>query len=252
MTATRVFTEDPRYRTALAELPASATAAPTIRGADIVTGPRVVDGTADQVLIASTDGSTDLDALPDGIVVLERPWFRTDVAQDVAARCGWFPRIEVEVTAPALRLRAVLADAAAWARVLAGDDLRTGEGASTRHGGIAEGHAGEAVVTIQVRRREAGAAALRISAIGPRRIEIRIEGERRSARVRVADEDGELTLPERWETSARVVLRRAVVARAGADPVDDLALFRRDARVADELLRLINQGDERDRQPRIP
>ncbi|MFD5214282.1 hypothetical protein [Microbacterium sp. NPDC058345] len=252
MTAVRVFTDDARYRIALAELTESAVTAPSMHDADIVVGSRAAECRADQLAILTPDGSAGLDPPLGASVILERLWFRPDVEQDVVARREWFPRIEIEVTAPTAQLHAVMTDAAAWAGALAGAELRPGAGAATRFGGIADARAGDAVVTLQLRRREASAAALRIAAIGPSRVEIRVDDERRSVRVRIADEDGELVLPERWEDAARVTLRRAVEVRRSGVHATDLVRLRRDSRVADHFLRLITEADDTDRQPRIP
>jgi hypothetical protein len=252
MTALGVATDDDRYRIAIAELTASTASVADVAEADIVVGSRVPESRAHQLVIISTERGLTVDPPLGSTAVLERPWFRSDVEQDVEARRGWFPRIEVEVTAPASELHAVLTDAVAWTRTLASAEVQPGAGGATRVGGIAEARAGETVVTLQVRRRETGAAALRVTGVGPRRIEISVDDDRRSARVRIADEDGELALPERWEDPARVALRRAVHVRRSGVAITEIDDYRRDAAIAARLLRLINEGDDENRQPRIP
>ncbi|WP_047520181.1 hypothetical protein [Microbacterium sp. ZOR0019] len=251
MTGVRVFAADDEYRIALAELTASAVVASDIHDADIVIGSRRSKSRGDQLVLLSAGRGVPIDP-PAASVVIDRAWFRTDVAQELVGERGWFPRIEVEVTAPVRELHTVLTDVVAWVRTLADAGLRPGVGAATRAGGIAEARAGDAVVTLQIRQRETGTPVLRVAGIGPRRVEIRIDDDRRTPRVRVADEAGELLLPMRWEDPARVALRRAVEACRSGAVVADFDEYVCDSSIAAQLLQLISEGDDGDRQPRIP
>lgn len=252
MTRVRVFADDDRYRIALAELTASAVSVPSVDEADVVIASRAVLGGPEQVVLVSTGAGSPVDPSSGAKVVVERPWLRPDVVQDVTAARGWFPRIEIDVAAPAATLPAVLADAVGWVRVLAGAEPEPRAGAATRVGGIADARAGESVVTLQLRRRESGSAVLRVAGIGPRRVEIRIDDERRRATVRVVDDEGARTLPERWEDAARLTLSRAVDMVRTGERSGECDQWERDSAIAARVLGLITEGDEGDRQPRIP
>lgn len=252
MRRARVFTEDHRYRVALAELTASAVSVPSIGEADVVVAPQGVADSAGRTVLVSPERGSPVEPPPGVTVVVERPWLRADVVEDVAAARGWFPRIEIDVAAPAADLPAVLADAMGWVRILAGAEAETRAGSATRVGGIADARAGESVVTLLLRRRESGSAVLRIAGIGPRRVEIRIDDGRRRATVRIVDDEGARTLPARWEDAARLALRRAVETVRSGEGSDEYDDWRRDSAVAARMLRLISEGDEGDRQPRIP
>lgn len=241
---------DAALRTAVAELPGSLLAV----GADEHPEIGVARGRAAAPVAGRIDVvvSPDRSVAADRPAILIRPRLRPDVIEQVLAHRGWFPRIEVEVAATAADLRSAVVDAAGWVRVFADAGAVAGAGAVVGEGLIAEATAGRSVVVWQVRRKAVGDAMLRVLAVGPTRIEIRVHGVAGEARVRVSDESGDHALAARWESSERLALRRAVDAVRGGAIGADAAEFAADAAVADRLLQGISEADERDRQPRIP
>lgn len=253
---------DSALRTAVAELPVSLLAVGADERPDVgVTRGRLATPVAGRIdVVVSPDPA----APADRPAILVRPRLRPDVVEQVLAHRGWFPRIEVEVAATAADLRSAVVDAAGWVRVLAdteaapeagmapGAGVVVGAAAVVGDGVLAEATAGRSVVVWQVRRKAVGDAMLRVLAVGPTRIDVRVHGAAGETRVRVSDESGDHALAARWESSERLALRRAVDAVRGGAIGADAAEFSADSAVADRLLHGISEADERDRQPRIP
>lgn len=234
----------PAYVAAVAELPVSAALADDARGAVAV-----VPGYGNWwqgMLAARADGASavvlaDPAVLPqdafvshpwpgDIPVIVERPRLRPDVVADaVAARRGSPARIlTVECTAPAAGLDAVIRDGFGWVRSLAGSPLRFQAGIATAQGRMALLDCGSldggAVPATLVGTAAGGLHAgglLQVLALGEVRTELIVDQAAGLTRLESSTEEGALTAPERYESSARVALRRAVEA-CSAGPVPDL------------------------------
>jgi hypothetical protein len=240
-----VCTALPAYVAAVAELPLSAALSNDLSGAVAI-----VPGSGDwwQGMLAARAGGAaavviaDPEMLPrealeshpwpaDVPVIVERPRLRADVVADaVRARRGSPARIvTVECAAPAAGLDAVLRDGLGWARFLVQGSLTFRSGAAAAQGRIAlldsAGPAGGSILTTV-----AGAAAgglhpgglLQLLALGEVRTEVIVDQPAGLTRLETSTEDGTLRAPERFESSARLALRRALVACSSGQPVTDL------------------------------
>ena len=230
---TGVFTSLPAYAAAVAELPVSAALAEDMRGAVVV-----VPGVGDwwQGMLAARAAGASAVVLADPAmlqqdapashewpgdipVVIERPRLRPDVAADaVRARRGSAARlVTVECAAPVAGLDGVILDGFGWARCLAGTPLALSVGMSTPQGRMAlldsEG-AGSAPATVlgtPVGGPHEGGL-LHVLALGEVRTEVTVDQPAGLTRVETFTGDGALRAPERYESSARLALRRALDA----------------------------------------
>lgn len=234
----------PAYVAAVAELPVSAALADDARGAVAVVpgcgnwwqgmlGARA--GGASAVVLADPavlpqDAFVSHPWPGDIPVIVERPRLRPDVVADaVAARRGSRARIiTVECTAPAAGLDAVIRDGFGWVRSLAGSPLRFQAGIATARGRMALLDCGSldggAVPATLIGTAAGGlhpGGLLQVLALGEVRTELTVDQPAGLARLESSTEEGALTAPERYESSARVALRRAVEA-CSAGPVPDL------------------------------
>lgn len=239
-----VRTALPAYVAAVAELPLSAALADDVSGAVAV-----VPGSGNwwqAMLSARADGAlavvlADPAVLPrdavashpwpgDIPVIVERPRLRPDVVADaVAARRGSPARIiTVECAAPAPVLDAVIRDGFGWARSLAQGPLRFQAGIATAQGRMALLDCGSldggAIPATLVGTAAGGLHAgglLQVLGLGEVRTELTVDQPAGLTRLESFTEEGALRAPERYESSARVALRRAVEA-CSAGPVPDL------------------------------
>lgn len=240
-----VFTALPSYVAAAAELPRSAALTNDVRGAVAI-----VPGSGDwwQGILAARAGGAaavviaDPGMLPreatesppwpaDIPVIVERPRLRPDVVADaVRARGGEPARIvTVECAAPAAGLDAVIRDGLGWARSLVQGSLTLQSGTAAAQGRIAlldsAGPAGGSIPTTL-----AGIAAgglhpggmLQLLALGEVRTEVTVDQPAGLTRLETSTEDGTLRAPERYESSARLALRRALAACSSGRSVTDL------------------------------
>ncbi|MDQ0678787.1 hypothetical protein QFZ30_002169 [Arthrobacter pascens] len=240
-----VHTALPAYVAAVAELPVSAALTDDVRGAVAV-----VPGSGNwwQGMMAARAGGAsavvlaDPTVLPENAfvshlwpgdipVIVERPRLRPDVVADaVAARRGSPARIiTVECTAPAAGLDAVIRDGFGWARSLAQGPLRFQVGIATARGRMALLDCGSldggALAATLVGTAAGGLHAggmLQVLALGEVRTELTVDQPAGLARLEASTEEGALRAPERYESSARVALRRAVEA-CSEGPVPDLS-----------------------------
>ncbi|WP_261792335.1 hypothetical protein [Arthrobacter sp. PM3] len=164
-------------------------------------------------------------------VIIERPRLRPDVVADaVRARRDSPPRIiTVECAAPAAGLDAVVRDGLGWARSLAGGSLTLGSGAAAARGRIALLDAvvpsGASVPTTLAAVTAAGPHAgglLQLWALGEVRTEVTVDQPAGLTRLETSAEDGTLRVPERYESPARLALRRALEACSSGRSVPDL------------------------------
>jgi hypothetical protein len=241
------------WHAAIAELPASARPSTEVSGSVVVItgevgwgsrlGRAVDDGAAGIVLADPWSASADevLEAQRSSSpvpVVVERPRLRSDVA--ATALTGDPAIVQVELGASGKDLEAVLRDAVGWARVLAGGQLdlvevhATARGASAllqRTDATASRHDG--LVTLLATRAGASTPWIRATALGVERIEVTVDG--RTSVVRTT-QDGARRMPTRFESSARLALRRAIESLEGAPMPTDLPELDHDSRLAAALL----------------
>ncbi|WP_458780475.1 hypothetical protein [Arthrobacter sp. D3-16] len=231
------------YTAAVAELPCSAALTEDMRGAVVV-----VPGSGDwwQGMLAARAGGASAVVLadpamlqqnafashpwPGGIpVVVERPSLRPDVAADaVRARGGSSARlVTVECAGPVAGLDGVILDGFGWARSLAGAPLTLSAGISTPQGRMAllgpegAGSAPATVLGIPLGGLHGGGL-LHVLALGEVRTEVTVDQPAGLTRVETFTEDGALRAPERYESSARLALRRALDACLSGKQEGDL------------------------------
>jgi hypothetical protein len=256
---TAVFAPAGAYRAAVAELPLSARLADAPSGAIVVVpgGPGWVDGAsaavsagAVAVLVAGVgfESSADLRRLAEaGIpIIIERPLLRTDAAADaVAARTAasseMSPRIIVaEAAASRARLAAAMQDAVGWLRILAGETptlVAADQGLV-----LLEASAGISATLTSVATGRPGAGRIRVQALGEVITDVEVEG--RATYVTTASAAGRLIAPQRFESSERLALRRALEAVAGHTVPADLDDLLADAALVERLLLAGDEGTQ--------
>lgn len=170
-------------------------------------------------------------------VVIERGLLRADTVADAVANAIATPSlVQIECSGSSGELATVTRDAIGWGRVLAGGRLEFVAATMTSRG-----------LCVLLERREPGAAALpvtvlasrraapawiRATAIGSDRLEVTIDSARRLAVVERSTAAGRTTLPTRWESPERVVLRRAIAFASTGEASSDLAELEHDAVLA--------------------
>jgi hypothetical protein len=235
----------PAYLAAIAELPLSAELTDDVSGAVAV-----VPGSGDwwQAMLAARAGGAAALVLadpallpreavashpwPGGIpVIVERPRLRPDVVADaVAARRGSPARIiTVECAAPASGLEAVIRDGVGWARSLARGPLKLKAGTATSRGrmallefGTRENGPGPATLVGTAAGGLDAGGLLQVLALGEVRTELTVDQPGGLTRLETSTEEGALRAPERYESSSRLALRRAIEARSEGKPAKDL------------------------------
>jgi hypothetical protein len=239
-----VFTAAPSYVAAVAGLPVSAELTDSIRGAVVV-----VPGSGNwwqallearqagaAAVVVADPGVLPREALepgewPGGMpVIIERPRLRPDVVADAVQTRDGSPAaiITVECAAPAPLLGAVVCDGLGWARSLAQGPLTLRAGTASAEGRMglldAAGPGGALSVSL-LATADGGAHSgglLQILALGEVRSEVTVDQPAVLARVETSRGEGTLRAPERYESSARLALRRAFRACSSGDPVTDL------------------------------
>ena len=168
-------------------------------------------------------------------VVTERPLLRPDDAAPVVA--APVRHLVVEALASRADLRATLVDAVGWARVVVGGRLTVSASAHTRESLLAalDSTAGTGIALSAIRLATAIGPALTVDGLGERRVAVRIDRAAGVREIAVHGEDGTVIAAPRYESSARLALRRVLAAVAGA-AVDDLAELAADRVLADRLL----------------
>lgn len=241
-----VSTRLPGYLAALAQLPVSAGPADDVRG-----GVAVVPGSGDwwQGLLAARAGGAVAvvladpgmlrpDAVDGGLwpgdipVIVDRPGLRADVVADAAqARRSSQPRmLTIDCAGPAAGLAGLIRDGVGWARSLMGSALEPGAGTSTAGATMAllEGRGVDGTptpVTLMATRaggRRPGGL-IRVVAHGEVRTEVTMDQPAGLVRVETSTGDGIFRAPTRYESPARLALRRAMEACVSGKPTSDLA-----------------------------
>ncbi|MET1086116.1 MAG: hypothetical protein ABWY04_03185 [Arthrobacter sp.] len=240
-----VVTQMPSYIAAAAELQVSAAVTTVVSGAVVV-----VPGSTDwwQGMHAARAGGAlavviadpwvlprdvlEVDPWPGGIpVIVERPRLRPDVVADALRARGSSPAriITVECAAPAAGFVAAIRDGFGWARSFVQESLTLRAGSATSQCRIAlldsDGFGGGPVpVTVAATVAAGGGAEglLQVLALGEVRSEVTLDQPAGLTRVETSSGDGAVRSPQRYESSARLALRRAVEACAAGGEVSDL------------------------------
>lgn len=254
-----ICTELPGYRAAVAELPVSAALTRSSRGAVVV-----VAGTGRwwrQALAARAGGAAAiviadprnvppeaqeaLRALKDIQVIVERPRLRPDLVADAARGRGGVPAgmVVVECAASAAELDGVITDGFAWARVFAGGPLSLLSGSATAHARVAlleprEGSGPAVTLAANLEAGQGRGGLLRILALGQVRSEVTIDQPAGLTRLETSTEEGTMLAPPRFESSARLALRRALDAGSSNEALSDLPDFLDDCTLAQDLAAL--------------
>lgn len=263
--AVPVWTIDARYRLAVAELPLRTMRADGPAGAIVVVGGGsdegagggvdgaagwiagvrdAVAGGARGIIVAEPADAPadDVRALAASLavpVVVERDFLRADVAADaVGARAGGSVEpgapalVVVDGGAPAAAPGVLARDAVGWARTLAGGALSLvaeGDGPA-----LLQTDAGRCAAVTVVATDRPGAGWLRASALGDPLVDVEIEGA--AAFVTRSAASGRLVLPTRYESPARVALRRILDALDSERAPDDLSVLADDVELSRRIL----------------
>lgn len=260
MSQARVFTTLPAYTAAVAELPVSAGLTDDRRGAVVV-----VPGTGDwwNAMLDARNGGAAAVVLAQPAVLpraaLVAPWaadipviagrsrLRPDVVADaLRARRGSPPRlITIECAAPAAALDGVILDGFGWARLLAGGPLALRASLAASRGRIAlldsmhSGGSGGPVPATLAATPVGGlhpGGLLQVLALGEVRSEVTVDQPAGLTLVETCTEEGSLRAPQRYESSARLSLRRAIEACSSGEPATDLEGLVEDLALARALL----------------
>jgi hypothetical protein len=244
---TGVFTRDARFRAALAELPLTAGPADEVFDAVVVVpggGGWVEAATATAAagaaaLVVAHPAFVPADALRRlardvGIpVVVERALLRPDVADDAAAgRSGSAPRMLIaDGAASAAQVPVVAREAVGWLRALAAAEVRMV--ATAGHLAMLETDAGVPATLSVVATSRAGGGWIHVQALGE--VSSDVEVEKDAAQVVTATAAGRLIAPPRFESSARLALRRAIAAAGIGADVDDLRRLAEDTELVERM-----------------
>jgi hypothetical protein len=257
-----IVTALPSYVAAVAELPLSAALAGDVDGAVVV-----VPGSGNwwQGMMAARHGGAAAVVIadprvvphevlasgswPGGIpVIVERPRLRPDVVADaVRARRGSPARIvTVECAAPSAGLDAAIRDGLGWVRSLAQGPLTLRSSVATEHGRVAlldsAGTAGASIpatlaaTTMAAAGPGAAGGLLQVLALGEVRTDVTVDQPAGLTRLETSTEVGVLRAPERFESSARLALRRALEGCSTGEPTPDLDELLEDIRLMEALL----------------
>ena len=246
------------YRAAVAELPASARLSDHASDGVVVVpgdGPwwtSLVEAQAAGALavVVSNPKSVSLAAfealaafLEDPVsvpVVVERPTLRSDVVVNALdARAGSpASMVTVEGAASAGEMEATLRDGLRWAAVLAGGPLSYCGGGDGIFLLEAAGASGPVPVTVGVRQLTGDARdpLLRVMALGEVRTEVECGRAGASIRLKTTTGHGTTLAPLRYETSARLALRRALDACSSDERLTELDHLLEDHRLVSNLL----------------
>jgi len=241
MTAREVRTDAAAYRAAVAEL------APLLRIGGGVDGIRVVPGrgvwwerlvdaaafVVDEPDPASAEVHARLAAIGVPVVVVRRR-LRPDVVADAGAETIAPRHVVVDAWGGRTDAAALLRDAVGWARVLVGGPLSVvarAETASATTVALRGPNGIGASVTRAIGGGVGGA--LTATALGPRRVEVRVDSASPLCEVAFDDEEGRRVRPVRRESPERLALRRILDAvDSGAAPSDLADLAADDGAVA--------------------
>ncbi|MFV9423621.1 MULTISPECIES: hypothetical protein [Microbacterium] len=225
-----VWTDLPAYRAAVAEL------APRVRpggGADairVVEGrgawwERLVDAAAfvvDEPDPAPTDVHARLGAIGSPVAVVRRR-VRPDVVADAGAEPVVPRHVVIDAWGGRTDATALLRDAVGWARILAGGSLSLVDRADTATATTLALRGLDGVGASVTRAIGGGVGgALVATALGPRRLEVRVDTASPLAEVAFHDEGGRRIRPVRRESPERLALRRVLDAIDAGAVLSDL------------------------------
>jgi hypothetical protein len=241
-----------RFREALAELPLSTRSVEGVGGAIVVVPGD--GGWVDAAFDAASAGAVavivdrpafapaeDLRRLQEAVgvpMVIDRALLRPDSTADAAAGRltdgGWAaPRLLVaDGNAPPGLFPVVAREAVGWLRILAGDDLELV--AADGELALLETPGGIAATLSVVATLRSGGGSIRVHALGEVRTEIEVG--RDHVRVRTSTVGGSMTAPDRFESSARVAVRRALTALDAGHLPNDLSELAADAALVEQIL----------------
>ncbi len=244
MSAREVRTDLTAYRAAVAEL------APLVRlgrGAQTI---RVVEGRGawwerlddavafviDEPDPAPADIHARLGALNVPVAVVRRR-LRPDVVVDAGVESVAARHVVVDAWGGRTDAAALLRDALGWARVLAGGPLSVIDRADTPTATTLALRGPDGIGASVTRAIGGGVGgALVATALGPRRLEVRVDTASPLAEVAFDDEDGRRVRPVRRESPERLALRRVL------DTIDAGALLSDLAELAADDLELLSAG----------
>lgn len=231
-----VHTRDRRFQAAVAELAPRAVPSEERAGAVCVVSGRgawgeacaaAIDAGAIAVVIADPapaprEAYTRLEAA--GVpVIASRPRLRDDLVADARADPVTAHLLVADAFSPAGAVHSVVRDAGGWLRALGGALPTVSEVARTPRALVAALEVGDVPASLTLAIGGAGSIpTLDVLALAPRRVEVRLDDAAGTREVSATDARGRLVRPERYETTERLALRRALDAVAGA-PVADLA-----------------------------
>ncbi|BAJ74706.1 Rhs family protein [Microbacterium testaceum StLB037] len=231
MSAREVRTDLAAYRAAVAEL------APLVRlgrGAGairVVEGrgawwERLVDAAAfvvDEPDPAPAETHAELGAIGVPVAVVRRR-LRPDVVADAGAEPVAARHVVVDAWGGRTDATALLRDALGWARVLAGGPLSVVDRADTATATTLALRGPDGVGASVTRAIGGGVGgALVATALGPRRLEVRVDSASPLAEVAFDDEEGRRIRPVRRESPERLALRRVLEAVESGAALTDLA-----------------------------
>lgn len=231
MNALEVRTDIPAYRAAVAELAPRVRLGVGVDGVRVVAGrgawwERLVDATAfivdePEPLPAAVLGRLWVIGVPVAVV---RRRLRPDVFADATAQAVAPRHIVVDAWGGRTDATALLRDAIGWARVLAGGPLSVVGRADTA-AATTMSLRGPDGVGLSVTRAIGGGVggALVATALGPRRVEVRVDSTSPLCEVAFDDEDGRRIRPVRRESPERLALRRVLEAVESGTALSDLA-----------------------------
>ncbi|MGP0222461.1 hypothetical protein [Paenarthrobacter sp. NCHU4564] len=262
--AVPVFAASARYRAAVAELPTGTRKAGSVRGsvvdipgsgdwwtallhaqaegavAAVVGNPQKVPAEAVATLLGRL-------SIP---VAVERSLARPDdLAAALAARSGGpATLVTIECSAPAGDEGSALRDGLRWAATLAGGPLEATSvpipaegGMALLHAATSRGHLPVTVLTTRLSRMDA-LPVLRVAALGEVRSVVESGPTGAGVRLTTSSVGGSTLAAARYESPARLALRRAVDAATSGALLPDLADLLEDQRIVATLLQMHNQG----------
>ena len=257
--AVSVVTALPAYTAAVAELPVSAVLTEDLRGAVAV-----VPGTGDwwQGLLAARAGGASAVVLADPVVlprgtieperwpgdipvIVERPRLRPDVVADATQARGGSPAriITVECAAPAAGVAGLIRDGFGWMRCLAGGSLAPQSSLATAHSRIALLNSSEytggtvpATLSATALGGPHNGGLLQVLVLGEVRTEVTFDQPAGLVRVESFTGEGAFRAPARYESSARLALRRAIDACLSDRPATELEELLQDIALTRALL----------------
>ncbi len=242
---TGVVTADGEYAAAIAELPLAARRVTDVAGSVVVIDGRVGwgerlrraadDGAAAVVLVepASVEHGEFRAAGEPGIpVIVDRARLRPDVVADATDAASPPRSVQVECAAGEAELAVVLRDAVGWARLLAGGVLALRQSRLTPRAALLQFERTDAAgvpATVLLGRRDSAASWMRALALDATRTEVSIQHRVGSPIVVRASREGQTQSPLRYESTARLALRRAIAALDGGHLPSDLAELHHDS-----------------------